>query len=213
MPRKYHFAVIIDGGKPIGIHAVESKEKWISELRGKGHNVQIQPYTAPSHQKKPGSTIRTKRRFKHDEEVKQFLTQNIVRQPNGCLTWARGCNRAGYGVIRYKYKDYLVHRLLWSLSGRELPSGMELLHSCDNPPCCNLDHLSLGTQLDNMMDMCQKNRVAHGEEHCRAKLNDCQVSEIKLLASTGEALKEIAKKFDISPSHVSRLVSGKRRSR
>jgi len=213
MPRKYHFAIIVDGGKPIGIHSVKSKESFIAELRVKGHDVRVEPYTAPSHQRKPGSTIRTKRRFKNDEDLKQFLLDNMIQQDNGCLVWTRGCNRTGYGVIGYKYDDHLVHRLFWSLSGRDLPDNMELLHSCDNPPCCNLDHLKLGTQQDNMLDRDLKNRVAHGETHCRAKLADSQVSEIKEMARSGQPLILIAKTFGVNPSHISRLVSGKRRSR
>ena len=31
-------------------------------------------------------------------------------------------------------------------------------HKCDRPPCCNPDHLFVGTQLDNVADMLAKGR-------------------------------------------------------
>jgi len=35
---------------------------------------------------------------------------------------------------------------------------MSVLHSCDNPPCCNPDHLSIGTAKENIWDCCRKKR-------------------------------------------------------
>lgn len=37
--------------------------------------------------------------------------------------------------------------------------GLSLLHSCDNRKCCNVDHLSLGTHSQNMLDMITKGRA------------------------------------------------------
>jgi hypothetical protein len=35
---------------------------------------------------------------------------------------------------------------------------MQILHRCDNPQCCNPEHLFVGTQAENMADMRRKGR-------------------------------------------------------
>jgi hypothetical protein len=39
-----------------------------------------------------------------------------------------------------------------------IPDGMLVLHTCDNPPCVNPDHLYLGTWKDNMQDRIKRGR-------------------------------------------------------
>jgi len=55
-----------------------------------------------------------------------------------------------YGItIAHPYS----HRLAWALANNRWPSRAEVVrHSCDNPPCCNPEHLLIGTQKDNMRD-------------------------------------------------------------
>jgi hypothetical protein len=46
---------------------------------------------------------------------------------------------------------------------------MIICHHCDNPPCCDIDHLFLGTNADNMADKIAKGRHRNGNEkktHC-----------------------------------------------
>ena len=97
------------------------------------------------------------------------LALRCVRQPSGCLEWTGGTNRHGYGFIRYGNKTVSTHRLAWELAnGRPIPEGMCILHSCDNPPCCEPSHLRPGTHADNAADrnLRGRGRVALSATHC-----------------------------------------------
>lgn len=83
---------------------------------------------------------------------------------NDCWLWLGGvlANTMGYGQIgiggRRDRKTLLAHRVSYELFIGPIPSGLQVLHECDNPPCVRPRHLFLGTQLDNMKDMMNKGR-------------------------------------------------------
>lgn len=54
-----------------------------------------------------------------------------------------------------------------------------ILHSCDNPRCINIDHLSLGTVLDNVADRQAKGRQAKGMTCARTVHSDEVVAAIR----------------------------------
>ena len=70
---------------------------------------------------------------------------------------------------------------------------------CDNPPCCNIDHLFLGTHADNMRDAAAKGRLSTpariGQNHGRAVLTTADVLEIR---TTTENRADVAARFSIS---------------
>lgn len=84
--------------------------------------------------------------------------------PNGdCWEWTGTTDRRGYGTIYKgtKGKDGVRHRvprLIWKLLIGTLPDELNVLHRCDYPPCVRPDHLFLGTDRDNVLDMYQKGR-------------------------------------------------------
>ena len=52
-----------------------------------------------------------------------------------------------------------IHRVAWEAHNAEpIPEGMVVMHTCDNPACFNPNHLVVGTQQENLQDMCRKNR-------------------------------------------------------
>jgi hypothetical protein len=76
---------------------------------------------------------------------------------------------------------------------------MFVCHSCDNPKCCNPDHLFLGTPADNSADSVGKKRNAKGERNGRSKLTQEQVNEIRLMSGLH---REIAEKYGVTRSMI-----------
>ena len=90
-----------------------------------------------------------------------------VEKTDGCWVWTASKNRQGYGYFRFDGKMRKAHRMAWLFAIGEIPEGMMVCHSCDNPSCVNPEHLWLGTGQDNMDDMNTKGR--HGftkRTHC-----------------------------------------------
>ena len=78
---------------------------------------------------------------------------------DACWIWraARHCE-FGYGVLAVNRVSKRAHRLSWEEYRGPIPTGMCVLHSCDNPMCINPGHLFLGTRQDNIRDMVNKGR-------------------------------------------------------
>ncbi|MCK9570587.1 HNH endonuclease [Candidatus Pacearchaeota archaeon] len=87
-----------------------------------------------------------------------------VRLPNAvgvdvCWEWQGRVDKDGYGVTSVALTGQQSHRIAWILSHERLiPIGMQVLHRCDNPSCCNPSHLLLGTPKDNARDRDVKGR-------------------------------------------------------
>jgi HNH endonuclease len=117
---------------------------------------------------------------------RDFLFANVVEKEGPlatkCLVWQRTISE-GYGSVGYKDKRYPAHRLFHILARGPIPDGLFCCHHCDVPPCCNSDHLFLGTQADNMQDCVAKGRHRYthtpGELHGCAILSNADVSTIK----------------------------------
>lgn len=68
-----------------------------------------------------------------------------------CWNWTAGKTPDGYGLIRLGSKKIYAHHVAYELAHGDR-TGLHVLHTCDNPGCCNPIHLVLGTHLDNMRD-------------------------------------------------------------
>jgi hypothetical protein len=109
---------------------------------------------------------------------------------NGCWEWTGALDTWGYGQFTSKQKRYSSHRLSIEWAGFD-PKGKIVCHKCDNPKCVNPDHLFLGTQSDNMLDMVSKKR----NNNTHKKLSDDQVRDIRQSTETYEIL---CKTYDVS---------------
>lgn len=110
-----------------------------------------------------------------------------VDKTSDCWIWRGNTTPAGYGRIQSGGKGsptISTHRLAWELHHkRPAPDGMVVMHSCDNPKCCNPAHLRLGTHKENTADMIAKGRHARqaprGTAHGKAVLDPDKVRLIR----------------------------------
>lgn len=107
--------------------------------------------------------------------------------------------------------DVMAYRVAWFLHNRKQPGMLYVCHTCDNGSCCNPYHLYLGTAKDNSLDMVKKGRMnktnIQGENNCRAKTNRETVLEIRRLHELGYMNIAIAKMFNLSKKHISKIVT------
>lgn len=164
-----------------------------------------------------------------------------VGAADACWLWTGGCDDKGYGVAGLgKRRAVHVSRLVLEAKlGRKLERQEETRHSCDNPPCCNPDHLDSGSHVDNMRDMVSRGRSARGDRngsrkhpeclargkrngaklhpetrarggrHGHAKLTEGAIPMILDLRSQGFTQRAIAAKVGCSQANVSLILLGK----
>lgn len=71
-------------------------------------------------------------------------------------------NPDGYIRLWRNKKTIKLHRQVYEENNGPIPNGMVVMHTCDNPPCINPEHLVLGTQRKNMEDAINKGRLVLG---------------------------------------------------
>ena len=84
---------------------------------------------------------------------------------------------------------------------------MYVCHICDEPACCNPDHLWLGTAEQNYKDSQNKNRNAKGEKISSAKLTVKKAQEIReIYKKGGISLREIGEIHGVKHSTVYNII-------
>jgi hypothetical protein len=137
--------------------------------------------------------------YRRTEAQVRELIESMPRDPEtGCWVWNRA-TRQGYGAFGWLGTVYDVHRLSYALYNGQEPGELQVLHQCDNRPCCNPQHLFLGTQKDNIDDMYTKQRQA-------SKLTPEQVIEIR--GRRGENQSALGREFAVSQSMISATQRG-----
>ena len=86
------------------------------------------------------------------------VNKNPGQGPAGeCWEW-QGAKLAGYGLIGFDKKVLRANRVAYYFTHGDIPEGLFICHSCDNPSCCNPAHLRADTPKSNTEEMCAKNR-------------------------------------------------------
>jgi len=143
--------------------------------------------------------------------IKDKLLKKRIITSLGCWEWSGARNKAGYGQVFFEGKQHGVHRISAIIFlGFDINSSLIICHKCDNPPCFNPKHLSIGTQSINRLDSFNKNRsIQKGTKNAFHKLNNDQVCEIKKDLKNKLTLVNIAKKYGVHFATISAIKCGK----
>lgn len=130
-----------------------------------------------------------------DNQIARFWSKVNKRGSDGCWEWSACLQSKGYGYVNFNGRQLLSHRVAYFLSTDVQPGKLCVCHHCDNPKCCNPDHLFLGTISENNTDMFSKGRAnrAKGKHAGRAILTDTLVLEIRKSSLTPRELSNIHK--------------------
>jgi hypothetical protein len=145
----------------------------------------------------------------------KFWTYVNVKGQDECWEWNRSRNKQGYGNFYkpgYRHLPERAHRFSYRTEKGEIPPGIQVCHTCDNPPCVNPKHLFLGTAKENKADSIRKGRlrVPIGINCHQSKLTENSVRSIRNLYETQKTPhRKIAEMFGVTKTVITSILSGR----
>jgi hypothetical protein len=137
-------------------------------------------------------------------DLQRFL--QYVHKTETCWLWTASRDKDSYGGFALNGKTIGAHVAAYILLIGQVPLGLGVCHTCDNPPCVNPDHLFLGDQKANMSDCSRKGRCNNGgtkgEANGRVKLTKELVVFIR---SSQENHTELGRMLDVSGSLIAQI--------
>lgn len=140
---------------------------------------------------------------------------NIKDNKEDCWDWTAHVDIYGYGKFELYYKSIRSHRMAYTLTKGQISEVLEIGHLCNNPRCCNPNHLELGDHYKNMQYMVKCGR----SKTCGSILKEDQVRDIHKLYNEErckhpgykqwQIIEPIAKKFGIDRSQLNRIINGR----
>lgn len=136
---------------------------------------------------------------------------------SSCWPWL-GAKDKGYGKLGFNGKNTSAHRVAYELTYGSILDNLFACHKCDNPSCCNPDHLFLGTNGDNIRDMVSKGRAwlqqpgvaPRGSANPNAKFSPAQVVAIRdAYANKSMTGRGLAKAYGVGVNTISRIIQRK----
>jgi len=141
------------------------------------------------------------------------LLEKVMADPNsGCWLWTGGLDKAGYGKFYYIPAEerpiWLAHRAAYRIFVGSIPTGLDIIHSCDVRCCVNPYHLRPGTSRDNMNDMVAKGRGPNFRRanNPRAKLSE---AEVKYIRGSTLPQKILGAVFGVGQTQISKIKVGR----
>jgi hypothetical protein len=162
---------------------------------------------------------------------------NRTQDVRACWEWLASTTHNGYGQFKVQNRSLRTNRVAWELTYGAIPQGLFVLHTCDNPACCNPFHLELGTHEKNMHDMKIRKRAACGDKNGsrlhperlvrgndhparkspwmvgemngEARLNELQVKSIREQYSLRKkSMRILSIEYGVTKTQISRIIRG-----
>lgn len=142
-----------------------------------------------------------------------------VRKTDTCWYWeGKRFGVTDYGAFNMcvqswrgpAWRPESAHRVAMELTtGRPIPSGLHVLHSCDIRWCVRPDHLRLGTDADNKSDVIARRRMPRGTLHHNAKLSERQVLLLRKAYAKGTTMAVLATRAGVDLGTLWSLLKGR----
>lgn len=143
------------------------------------------------------------------DDVRRFWSYVEKGKPDECWVWGGNTDKQGYGRFQLGRRSMGAHAYSLEISSDKVrPDDLNALHSCDNPPCVNPNHLRWGTHQDNSNDAIDRGRVPRGEEAPLVKLTEADVIDIRNLYAIGGQSEELALRYGVSVGNVRSIARG-----
>ena len=142
--------------------------------------------------------------------VDRFMALALPVTESGCWLWTGRCNNNGYGFFfkNSENRVMLAHRFSYETFIGTIPPGLHVLHKCDVSSCVNPNHLSIGSQSENIQQCMDRNRHHRniGVLNGHAKLSP---AEIEKIISDNRTVREIARDYGVHNSTICRVKTNK----
>ncbi|HJQ29838.1 MAG TPA: HNH endonuclease [Rubrobacter sp.] len=156
-----------------------------------------------------GKGTDARRRFE-----RRFWSSVDIGAEDECWTWRGKIERSGYGRLSITVRPYeriypFAHRVALVLKHGALEQDACVLHTCDNPPCCNPSHLRVGTQTTNILerDLRGRHNPVTGERVGTSVLTEGAVRSMRAAyANGGVSLRELADQHGVTYQTVQAVV-------
>lgn len=150
------------------------------------------------------------------QDLERFWAKVDRRGANDCWLWTASVTGTGsvkHGQFTYyegrTQRHIKAHRLAWELVHGPIPDGLCICHHCDVARCCNVKHLFLGTQDDNLKDAARKGRLCGSHGPRTKAFTPAERLAIYLIPNHRGLSAELARQYGVSKTAITRIRHGR----
>jgi hypothetical protein len=144
---------------------------------------------------------------KNVDREEAFWSKIDRSAPYECWPYKEYKNKDGYGQFHTENGPIGAHIYSWKITRKcEVPEEKLIMHLCDNPACCNPNHLICGDALKNAQDKIEKGHTPQAHRTALPDLHDGEIWLVRrLLSSKIISQARISKMFKVHQSTISHI--------